>query len=86
MRIKKHGKYYYNTANVSCEECGCIYEIGKEDIKKYPKPVKITVGWIECTWKVKRNYYTLCPECGYENTMSDEKQYEITKQVIESKE
>ena len=83
MKIIKHGKYYSDTMNISCEECHCLYEIKKDDIKKYDTPKKVRVGWIEHSWKEKRYYYTLCPECNNDNSLTNDKYYTINKKVGE---
>jgi len=85
QKILKHGKYYYNTMNIYCEECDCLYKIEEKDIKVYNKPKKVTIlGWKDYTWKEKRYYYTLCPECNNDNPLTDDEYYTITKKVKES--
>ena len=81
MKLIEHGKYYSDTMNVRCEECRCLYEITKEDINVYDKPKKVRVGCIDCSWKEKRNYYTLCPECRNDNSLTDNEYYAINKKV-----
>lgn len=82
MKIIEHGRYYYDFINVRCEKCNCIYEMKKEDIKEYGKPKKVRVGHIDCSWIEKYKYYSLCPECGYDNYLSDMNYDTLTNDVL----
>ena len=84
MKILDHGKFYHNSIIVCCDKCRCIYEIKKEDIQKYEKPKKVLCGWIDHMWKEKRYYYSICPECKYDNPINNE-EYEILTTNIKGK-
>lgn len=84
MKILEHGKFYYDTVNISCNKCNCKYEIKKEDIKYYEKTKKVIEGAIDCNWVVKYHYYSLCPECGYDNHLSETNYAILTTDILGS--
>ena len=65
MKIIKHGIFYEDEVKVKCINCDCQYLINKNDIKAYTKPIKIHVGYADDGWTEKRNYYSICPDCGF---------------------
>lgn len=82
MKVIKHGIYYYKTVKIVCNKCNCIYEIRKEDIKKYSKRKKVKrVGWDDI-WTDKYEYYTNCPECCNDNELEYRNYDILTTEII----
>ena len=75
MKVVSHGDYYKKVIPI-CKKCGCRYEINKNDIKKYEKPIKIEILGVGDIWTEKRHYYTNCPECCHDNPV-EPMEYEI---------
>lgn len=82
MFIMKHGIYYDDFVEIKCKKCECVYEIDKNDIKHYSKPKKVRQCFFDDIWAEKYEYYTLCPECGYDNELSYRNYDILTTDVI----
>lgn len=68
MKVIEHGSYY-DWVIYKCRKCDCKYEIIKEDIKKYSKPIKLEILSVNDSWTEKRTHYTCCPECHNNNPL-----------------
>ena len=84
MKIIKHGIYHRNNIDITCCECGCVYNVTKKDIALYGKPKKVSQFFLTDCYTVKHKYYTTCPECGCDNYLSD-KDYKILTTDIKDK-
>lgn len=76
MKVIKHGIFYEDEVKVKCTNCDCQYLINKNDIKTYTKPIKVCVRYGDNCCTEKRNYYSICPDCGF-TVPATNKEYEI---------
>lgn len=71
MKILEHGVFCKTSLDIICDKCDCKYQIEKEDVKEYTKLRKIQMCAFDDIYTEKFRYYSVCPECEYDNPLKE---------------